>query len=128
MADFVTPKELKRFCPELGSLQRLQGVPDLCPRRAAGMLGHPFDQQGQHADPDMGLDALRCPVKDGRQLDLGGLEQPEAALDHHQPLVPVGGGEINRDENHITDLHTHGDSNGHFSGGRSFSLDTREVD
>ena len=69
----------------------VQIAPDFMPGLAARQLGDALDQQCQHTDLDVGLNAPRCPMVHGHHFDLGAFHRTKAALNHHESLVAAGG-------------------------------------
>ena len=62
-------------------------VGDPPPRLAAADLRGALHLQGQHAQPDMGLDAPRCPMEHRPHLKTGLLHPAEAGFDDPAAFV-----------------------------------------
>ncbi len=71
---------------QLGQLDLLEVVADVAPGVAAGLLGHALDEQGQHGQEHMGLDALGGEVEH-RAHPQPALELAPGLLDAHELLV-----------------------------------------
>ena len=72
---------------KLGRLKRPQVMAYPRPGLLASVLGNAFDQQGQHPDLDMDLNAMRQPMEHGRHFNLSLFEWSKALLDHQQRFV-----------------------------------------
>jgi hypothetical protein len=78
-------------CRKIKNLYFFEVLLNPAPGLLATQLRQPFNEEGKHADFDMGLNPSRNPMVDRRHLDPGPLQGPEATLDDHESFITAGG-------------------------------------